>query len=449
MIKQHPITRNSRESYYGNLLVENTTKMTTNDSYLEKFRSLNKKVPVIDTHNDFPYTLRSQLHYELHGKDTDFDFDKILTSHTDLIRMKEGGLGIQFFSCWIECKGENELYKNFNEPNNVVRDTLEQIDIVRRLVNEYSHKMKFVRTADEALKNFLQAPSKNISITLGVEGLHQVDLSLAVVRQYYDLGVRYITLTHNCDNPFATAASSVILGQKDEGLTKYGVECVKEMNRLGMMVDLSHVSYQTMIDVLKVAKAPVIFSHSSVYALTHHERNVRDDVLKMVKENGGVICINFFPGFIKKQGCTEATIDDAVAHAKYVVDLIGWDYVGIGSDFEGIPEGPKGLEDVSKYPSLITKLWAQTGATEDDIAKFMGLNVLRVWKKCENISEKMFKDMLPIEKNWEGRTWEFQEFVKIQKELYPGAFKVKEKENIYKNTLSLSLKGNDENEKTE
>ncbi|KAG0670430.1 hypothetical protein C6P40_003913 [Pichia californica] len=412
------------------------------EEYMQKFRVLNKKIPVVDTHNDLPYSIRSQLHYELHSEHTEFDFDKELTCHTDLGRMREGGLGIQFFSCYIEGKGPDELYTDFNAPNSIVRDTLEQIDIVRRLVDEYSHKMHFVRTADEALANYIDSKNDKISITLGVEGLHQVDLSLAVVRQYFDLGVRYITLTHNCDNPFATAASSVILGKEDKGLTDYGIDCIKEMNRLGMMVDLSHVSYKTMVDVLEVTQAPVIFSHSSAYALTHHERNVRDDVLKMVKENYGVVCVNFCPSFISKKGEEEATIDDAVNHVKHIVDVIGWDHVGIGSDFEGIPEGPKGLEDVSKYPDLITKLWKLTNATEDDISKFMGLNVLRVWKKCEEVSKNLSSKMLPIETNWAKRIWEFPDYITEEKEIYPGSLKLHEKNNVLTSSSKLTLKSN-------
>lgn len=416
--------------------------MSMNTDLMRKFRNLNKKVPIVDTHNDFPYTLRTQLHYELHAEGTNFDFDKELTCHTDLGKMKEGGLGIQFFSCYIECKGKNELYENFNEKNNIVRDTLEQIDIVRRLVDEYPHKLKFVRTADEALANYLDSKNNSISITLGIEGLHQADLSLAVVRQYFDLGVRYITLTHNCDNPFATAASSIILGKEDKGLTKYGIDCVKEMNRLGMMVDLSHVSYKTMIDVLKVAKAPVIFSHSSAYSMTHHERNVRDDVLKLIKQNDGVVCVNFCPAFIRKKGAERATIEDAVNHIKHIIDIAGWDHVGIGSDFEGIPEGPEGLEDVSKYPALVTKLWNLTNASEKEISKFMGLNVLRVWRKCEEVSREMSSQMLPVETNWVGRIWEFPDFITKNKEIYPGAFKIHNKDNVLTHNLALVLKGN-------
>lgn len=402
----------------------------------ERFDKLVQKFPIVDTHNDFPYNLRVQLHNEFSTTEK-FNFDSLLTSHTDLVRMRKGKIGIQFFSCWIECKNEDMYYQDFDQPNNIVRDTLEQIDVVQRLVDEYSHSFKFVYTADEALKSFRESNTQKISITLGVEGLHQVDLSLAIVRQYYKLGVRYITLTHNCDNPFATSASSVTGGLPDKGLTSYGRDCVREMNRLGMMVDLSHVSYKTMIDVLEVTQAPVLFSHSSVYALTNHNRNVRDDVLKLVKKNGGVVCINFLPLFLKQKGREDVTIDDAVDHIKHIVDLIGWDHVGFGSDFDGIPQGPVGLEDVSKYPELVKRVWKATSATEEDIVKMMGLNVVRVWKECELASERLKSKIKPVESNWDQRKWIFYEYCREFPELFPGAYKVKEGTNVFVDTQKL------------
>ncbi|AWU76534.1 hypothetical protein CAS74_000479 [Pichia kudriavzevii] len=402
----------------------------------EKFDQIVKRFPIVDTHNDFPYSLRCQLHYEI-STTPEFDFDSLLTSHTDLVRMREGKIGIQFFSCWIECKNDDPLYQDFNTPTTIVRDTLEQIDVVKRLVDEYSNSLKFVKTSDEALQSFRDSKGKKISITLGVEGLHQVDLSLAVVRQYFDLGVRYITLTHNCDNPFATAASSVTGGLPDKGLTSFGRDCIKEMNRLGMMVDLSHVSYKTMLDTLECTQAPVIFSHSSSFTLTPHERNVRDDVLKLVKDNGGVVCINFLPQFLKREGksADDVTIDDAVAHLVHIITLIGWDHVGFGSDFDGIPCGPKGLEDVSKYPELVKKVWEVTNATEEQIVKLMGLNVVRVWKECEMVSDRLKNKIEPVESNWEQREWIFHEYCKTFPELFPGSFELKN--NIYKDTIDL------------
>ncbi|SCW00034.1 LAFE_0B07998g1_1 [Lachancea fermentati] len=397
------------------------------ESVDERFLKLSHRIPIIDTHNDFPYLLRVQLH----NKVNELDFNSHLTSNTDLPKLKEGHVGVQFFSVYIECKdGGDFLYTDFNQINSAVRDTLEQIDVTKRLVAKHFKDMKFVNSSKEAMETYQN--EKKIAITLGVEGLHQCDLSLAVVRIYYELGVRYITLTHNCDNPFAMAASSIPYREKDFGLTEYGVECVHEMNRLGMMVDLSHVSYQTMLDVLNVTEAPVIFSHSSVYKLTPHERNVRDDVLLKLKENGGVIQINFCPAFITsgdvdEEGNSIATISDAINHVSYVIDLIGWDHVGFGSDFDGIPGTPRGLEDVSKYPDLVKSIWSKYDATEEQIAKLMGLNTLRVWSECERISE-VKKGHKCIEAQWSDRLWEFPTWAKTaMPEIYPGSKQIYDK----------------------
>lgn len=393
----------------------------------ERFEALTSRVPIVDAHNDFPYLCRIQLHNQIN----ELDFNSHLTSMTDLPSLKKGRIGIQFFSVYIECKDDGDmLYTDFNRLNSAVRDTLEQIDVTKRLVAKYRQDLKFVGTSRDALESF-QKDSK-ISVTLGVEGLHQCDLSLAVVRMYYELGVRYITLTHNCDNPFAMAASSIPYRDKDFGLTSYGVDCVKEMNRLGMMVDLSHVSYQTMVDVLNVSEAPVIFSHSSVYKLTAHERNVRDDVLLKLKENGGVININFCPLFITSGRAdaangSMANIQDAVDHISYVIDLIGWDHVGFGSDFDGIPNSPQGLEDVSKYPDLVKMVWKKYNASEEQISKLMGLNMLRVWAECENVARDK-SGLQPIESQWLDRAWKFPTWARDDMpELYPGSKKIHDK----------------------
>lgn len=398
----------------------------TGESIDERVERLSNRFPVVDTHNDFPYLVRSQLHNEFVGN-PDFDFNHT-TAHTDLTRLRKGKVGLQFFSCWIECKDPDIYYQDFNKPNNVVRDTMEQFDVVQRLCKEY--EMNLVSNSQDAIKSFKEG---KFTCTLGIEGLHQVDLSLGVLRLYFELGVRYATLTHNCDNPFATAASSVSGGLKDKGLTKYGEECVAEMNRLGMMVDLSHVSIKTMEDTLKVTKSPIIYSHSSCYSLTPHPRNVPDDILLKVKENSGVICINFFPVFLQ-QGDKECTIDDAVDHIVHVVETIGWDYVGMGSDFDGISNGPKGLEDVSKYPDLIKKVIERTNCSDEDIIKFMGGNVMRVWRANEVIAEHL-KNEKPCETNWDKRTWPFYSYVKTFPELFPGS--KGSKPNVYSNSQSL------------
>lgn len=398
-----------------------------------RFSKLLLEHPIVDGHNDFPYLARAQLHYEIEN-DPDFDFNST-TCHTDLVRLRSGGVGVQFFSCYIESKDANPDDPDCNVPNLVVRDTLEQIDFVRRLVDRYSGQIELTVSANEAISVF---QLKKLAVALGVEGLHQVDTSLAVLRQYFDLGVRYITLTHNCNNPFATAASSVSAGEPDHGLTPYGIQCVNEMNRLGMIVDLSHVSEKTMHDALAVSKSPVMFSHSLAYAITAHARNVPDAVLEKVKTNNGVVCVNFYPDFITTSG-DGATIDDAVTHILHIVSVIGWDHVGLGSDFDGIPAGPVGLEDVSKYPDLVKKVMASSDATDAQIAKFMGGNVLRVWQENEQVARKL--SLEPVtDTAWPGRVWDIPLFAKEFPEVYPGS--MSRKKNRYSGPSTLNFEQN-------
>lgn len=407
----------------------------TKQSPAQRFLHIAKSAPIVDTHNDFPYLVRTQLHYETEN-DTDFTFKQGLTCHTDLAKLHKGGVGVQFFSCFIECKDDDPLYQDFNKPTTVVRDTMEQIDSVRRLAAMFPDDLCYVANSQEALDAFEK--HGKLALTMGVEGLHQVDTSLGVLRQYFDLGVRYITLTHNCDNPFATAALSVSGGLPDRGLTEYGKKCVAEMNRLGMMVDLSHVSVQTMHDALEVTKLPVMFSHSSAYAVTPHLRNVPDDVLWKVKRNRGVVCVNFFPAFIYTTPDKKATIDDAVTHILHIAHLIGWEHVGLGSDFDGIPEGPQGLEDVSKYPDLIQKVMENSDATDEQIAMLMGGNVMRVWQENEVVARELQgKNAKPVDDNWPARRWEFFDYVKAFPEVYPGSFD--KKKNIYNGSQVLDI----------
>jgi membrane dipeptidase len=374
----------------------------------ERLDKILEDTPILDTHNDLPYLLRVQLHNEIEGNR--FCFNGDLESHTDVPRLVKGRVGAQFWSVFIECKNPDPLYQDFNQPNSAVRDTLEQIDVTKRALAKVPEVFELCNTVDEAKDAYRRG---KIASMLGAEGLHQVDVSIAVIRQFYDLGVRYITLTHNCDNPFATAASSVAGGLPDKGLTEYGKAGIKEMNRLGMMVDLSHVSYQTMHDTLDVTKAPVMFSHSSAYSITQHRRNVPDDVLKRIKELDGVVQVNFYPLFIKqteeknKHGLPKTTIQDAVDHILHIAKVAGWKHVGLGSDFDGIPEGPEGLEDVSKYPDLIKRVMERSNATDDDIRGFIGGNLLRVWKKTEEVAAVMQEHEPIVEDNWPDRTWDF------------------------------------------
>lgn len=240
---------------------------------------------------------------------------------------------------------------------------------------------------------------------LGIEGGHQVGGSIASIRQMFNLGARYITLTHNCDNAFGTSASTVAAGGADEGLFKLGYEAVKEMNRLGMMVDLSHVSHQMMRDVLSVARAPVIFSHSGAYSVEPHLRHVPDDVLRSVKKNGGIVMAVFVNRFLNMKNPDDATIHDVVDHILRIAEVCGWDCVGLGSDFSGTPYVPKGLEDVSKFPDLI-ELLMERGVTDEQIRLLAGENLLRVWEGIERAANAIqATGEKPSEEEYEGRDW--------------------------------------------
>lgn len=284
----------------------------------------------------------------------------------------------------------------------MVRDTLDQIDVTKRFVSQHPNHLQFCDNSLCAMRAFKRG---RIASMLGIEGGHQVGGGIAAIRQFYELGARYITLTHNCDNAFCTAASTVAAGGADAGLFKLGFEAVKEMNRLGMIVDLSHVSHQTMRDVISTARAPVMFSHSNAYRLARHLRNVPDDVLRSVKVNGGIVMIVFVGQFLNPQHPQDATIYDAVDQIFYIADVCGWECVGIGSDFSVAPNVPAGLEDVSKFPDLI-ELLIQRGATDEQMNMLVGENLLRVWGNVEKrANEIQANGELPVEDEYEGRKW--------------------------------------------
>ncbi|KAI5305099.1 hypothetical protein KEM56_005305, partial [Ascosphaera pollenicola] len=292
-----------------------------------------------------------------------------------------------------------------------VRDTLEQIDLVKRLAEEYPDDLQYCTSPQCARDAFAQG---RIGSFIGIEGGHQIGNSLATLRQMYDLGAQYMTLTHNCDNAFATAASTVTGGGEDLGLTEFGKELIKEMNRIGMLVDLSHVSHQTMRDVLAITDAPVMFSHSSAYGISKHMRNVPDDVLEKVKDNDGVVMANFIPDFFNITDPASTTIDNAVDHIMHIAKVAGWKHVGVGGDFDGAPEYPTGIEDVSRYPILVAKL-LERGASEEDIRNFAGENILRVWGAVQaHAAKKQQAGVKPNEEVWDGRAWPLIELPGIE-----------------------------------
>ncbi|KAK7418130.1 hypothetical protein QQX98_004105 [Neonectria punicea] len=308
--------------------------------------------------------------------------------------MKQGRVGAQFWSVFVECPN----IKEFDDASHSVRDTLEQIDVTRRFISEIE-EFHYCDTS-ACVKSAFR--SGKIASMLGAEGLHQTGSSIAVIRQLFDLGVRYITITHNCDNPYATAASTVTETGIDDGLTDFGAAGIREMNRLGMMVDLAHTSHQAMRQVLDITESPVIFSHSACYALARSYRNTPDDVLARLKDNGGVLMVMFVKRFLNAENPDAADMDSVVDHIMHVVEVAGWDHVGIGGDFDGTVTLANGISSVADYPVLIQAVMKR-GATDDQIRKLVGENLLRVWRENEMVATRLSAQMQPVEDVWVGR----------------------------------------------
>ncbi len=380
-----------------------------------------RTTPLIDGHNDLPWELRTRFKGELEAIDLAADTSALPHAPTDaplmtdIPRLRAGRVGGQFWSVWIpvEIKGPE-----------AVQTTLEQIDLVKRMAARYPSDLEMAYTAADVRR--IHRAGK-IASMIGIEGGHQINGSLAVLRQMYDLGARYMTLTHVTNTPWADAATDV---PAHHGLTPFGEQVVREMNRLGMLVDLSHVSPDTMRAALAVTEAPVIFSHSSARALVDHPRNVPDDILRLVARNGGVVMVNFFPGYVSERRNQweadraaeqaryssppygglyigqperaaaalaawdqahprpEVTLADVADHVEHVAHVAGVDHVGLGSDFDGIDDAPVGLEAVDRYPSLLAELMRR-GWPDSDIAKLAGDNVLRVMAGAEQVAARL------------------------------------------------------------
>ena len=367
---------------------------------LARVTELLRRYPLIDGHNDLPWEAREQCGYDFDH----LDLSQPLTStQTDLPRLRDGGVGAQFWSAWVPSTLPDGM---------AVIQTLEQVDAIHQMVARYGDRLGFARTADELEAVFA---SGRIASLIGAEGGHSIGCSLAALRMLHVLGVRYLTLTHNDNVPWADSATDApVIG----GLSPFGVEVVREMNRIGMLVDLSHVSADTMRHALRVSEVPVMFSHSSARAVCDVPRNVPDDVLETLRDKGGVCMVTFVPKFIcpaaaqwhkeaaeaaAKVGVKAtdhiangafavayraehpgpaATIDDVVAHVEHVRDVAGINHVGIGGDYDGTDELPIGLEDVSGYPRLFAAL-ADRGWSDHDLIKLAGANLLRVMRDAE------------------------------------------------------------------
>ncbi|TKA79792.1 hypothetical protein B0A55_03308 [Friedmanniomyces simplex] len=365
---------------------------------VEKILSEN---PLIDGHNDLLILLRALYGNRIYDKNFTKPFeDGGMVGHFDLPRADAGKLGGSFWSAWVPCPVGNGFSNEIYAPY-------------------YPKYFTLARSAKEAERNFYKE-GKLIS-PLAIEGLHQIGNSLATLRLYHQLGVRYATLTWNCHNKYADAAVVTVDGESvaskpyHGGVSKAGHDLILEMNRLGMLVDLSHVSVDTMRDVLggspekgwNGSVAPPIFSHSSAKALCPHPRNVPDDILQLVKKRGSVVMVNFAPDFVSCRAGNASTglpdfveetntIEHVVEHIMHIGDLIGYDHVGLGSDFDGIPSTPRGLDDVSKYPALIQML-LDKGISEKDAGKVAGRNLLRVWHEVDKVAARLQKEMHPVE----------------------------------------------------
>lgn len=361
-------------------------------------------VPLIDGHNDLPYNLRAHVKNQLANFNlsaelsSDPYWSQVQTSFTDLPRLRRGRVGAQFWVAYVGCSSQ---FKD------AVEQTMEQIDVIKRLIRAYPDDLEYATSAQDILDIFSRG---RIASLIAVEGGHSLDNRLAVLRLMYELGARYVTLTHMCNTPWGDSSpvddiDSGIVAEHN-GLTEYGKLVVKEMNRLGMMVDLSHVSHNVMTDAINVSVAPVIFSHSSAYAVCNHHRNVRDDVLQLMPQNGGIVMVNFYSGYVNCTNLDDASLEDVVAHINYIRTVAGVDHVGIGGDYDGVDKMPAGLEDVSKYPDLFDRLAESRPGeptwTDEDLQKLAGLNLIRVLQEVEKVRDRLaaegleiYEDLLP------------------------------------------------------
>lgn len=373
------------------------------DAALQHARELLKNTPLIDGHNDLPWLIRE----ETGGDVAAFHLERKNDFDTDIPRLREGMVGAQFWSVWIP--GETPA-------GDARRMQLEQIRTAKRIIEDHPSTFELALSAGDIERVYSQG---KIASLLGMEGGYALDNSLAAIREFYDLGVRYMTLTHNVSLDWADAA----LGeQRNGGLTEFGRDVVREMNRAGMIVDIAHVSPATMHQALEVSTAPVIWSHAAARALVDHPRNVPDDVLSRLPKNGGVVMVTFIPSFLSKEvwemeeglwatdasiglvrdyrdvwlaydaefGAVRASISDVVRHIEHVRDVAGIDHVGIGSDYWGMPDMPLGLEDVSGFPRLFAAL-IERGWSDADLRKLAGENMLRVMRDVESVARKSGK----------------------------------------------------------
>lgn len=391
---------------------------TDRDDYREQAIEILESVPLFDGHNDVPYQYRNRVGYKFSELDF-YDTTQLENAmHTDIPRLKDGRVGAQWWSVYVSA--------NLDEPE-AVKQTLEQVDFVHRMVELYPDVFELALTADDVERIFEDG---KIASLIGMEGGHSINNSLATLRMFHELGARYMTITHGRTLDWADAAGD---DPQHGGLTEFGEEVIREMNRLGMMVDLSHVTPETMKDAIRVSEAPVMFSHSNARAVSNHPRNVPDDVLQLLPEKDGLVMVTFvesftseelrrwyaersgyqakleslYPGqpdvvsdmmdeWLEENEAPKSTLEQVADHIDHIRDQVGVDHIGIGGDYDGISSLPTGLEDVSTYPDLFAEL-LKRGYSEEDLRKIAGLNMLRVLRGAEEVSEKLRAERGPSE----------------------------------------------------
>ncbi len=376
------------------------------------------RTPLIDGHNDLPWALRQDHDYLVEGLETGSE-TRSSPLMTDMSRLRRGGVGAQLWSVYISAATKGD---------EAIRQTIEQLDAVDRLVKAYPQHLQWAKSADDIVRIH---KAGRIASMAGIEGGDQTGNNLAVLRQFYRLGARYMTLTHSKTTDWADSATDA---PKHGGLSPFGLKVIAEMNRLGMLVDLSHVSEETMADAIDASRAPVIFSHSSARALNHHPRNVPDSILKRLPEKDGVVMINFYTAFISepyrqwsaRRAAEEArlqslnpgnpdlvkeqleqwaganpaplaTIGEVADHVEHVARVAGHDHVGLGADLDGIDIAPRGLDSVDGYPLLLAEL-IRRGWSDEHLAMLVGGNFLRVLRKAEAVARQMDAEAPALDK---------------------------------------------------
>ena len=381
------------------------------NEFAQRIEQVLRETPLIDGHNDIPWQIRRRVNNDLSQLDLNADLASIENpTHTDIPRLRRGRVGGQFWSVYVPIREYGGTAEH-------VQQVIEQIDVVHQMADRYSETFEMAYSAADVER--IHGRGKIASL-IGIEGGHAINDSLAVLRQLYRLGARYMTLTHSKSVRWADSATDK---PRHGGLTMFGEGVIREMNRLGMLVDISHVSRETMQDAMTISKAPVIFSHSSAYALVPHVRNVPDDMLELIDENNGVVMVTFFPSYVSEatrlhgekaatkreqlsvklsdeeaEGKLAAwrdmnptprpTLEQVADHIDHIRKIAGIEHIGIGGDYDGMPPGPIGLEDVATYPALLEELLRRR-YSDDDIAKIAGRNILRVMRDVEKVAHEI------------------------------------------------------------